>query len=84
MGTYIALNIGGIDVAWAKNRMGENFGALYEETNRKPLRESTEENDLTGSMAFIRSLNEIIPRLEILGYSLSSIKKSINEQYNIT
>lgn len=50
MGTYIALNIGGIDVAWAKNRMGENFGALYEETNRKPLRESTEENDLTGSI----------------------------------
>ncbi len=81
MGTYITLNIGGIDVAWAKNMVGENFGDLYEESNRKPLNSSepdddvdwSKESDINAKMAFTRPLREIVPRLEILGYSLDRI-----------
>lgn len=85
MGTEIRLEINGLTVDWSKNQRGVDHGALFQEKDRKSIYESHIYNDETfesNEMAFSRSLKEVLPRLELLGFTLEKVKQEylINAQ----
>lgn len=79
MGTEISLDIGGVGVAWSKNSMGMDHGALFQSQDRKRIPDTDrDENDEINSayeMGFQRSLGSTIKRLELLGYTMSAVRQ---------
>lgn len=76
VGTIITLTVEGLDVTWSKNRRGPDHGALFQATDRSVLadEEVEEGEDAEGfeaaHMGFQRKLRDVVPRLELLGYTL--------------
>ncbi len=84
MGTEISLNIGELSVNWSKNSMGMDHGILFQEKDRMPVKsefinyeyfKEKGEDPSNLEMAFSTELKKIVPRLELLGFTLNSIKK---------
>ena len=83
MGTEITLNIGGIDLTYSKNERGIDHGSLFQDKDRKRYSseqidydyfDESDEDLIKCEMAFSRSLKEILPRLELLGFTLGTTK----------
>lgn len=79
MGTVISLDVAGMAVDWAKNTMGADHGVLFQEADRKRIgsdqidHEYSEEDApefAESEMGFSRSLETVVPRLELLGFTL--------------
>lgn len=84
MGTHIDLAVGGISLDWAKNSRGNDHGSLFQEQDRKRLRsdqidyeyfEREQESPGDMEMAFSRTLRSLLPRLELLGYTLTTVRR---------
>ncbi|MGU0693668.1 HEPN/Toprim-associated domain-containing protein [Pseudomonas aeruginosa] len=83
MGTIIDLTIGGLEVDWSKNSRGIDHGVLFQEQDRQRIRSDQinydyyKENNLSPTdmeMAFSRPLRTIVPRLELLGYRIETVR----------
>jgi hypothetical protein len=80
MGTIISLDLDSLELVRSKNHRCVDHGALFQAKDRKLYRTSTsvapvseEEEPLSVSdMAFVRPLKEVLPRLELLGYTLAN------------
>lgn len=81
MGTEINLEISGLSIDWSKNARGADHGALFQEVDRKRVRSDQIDYDCfadTGEdpglmkMAFARRLKDVVPRLELLGFTLEA------------
>jgi hypothetical protein len=84
LGTEISLDVGGVELTCSKNHLGIDHGSLFQESDRKPLRsnqadyddyESADENPTSAEMAFTRLLKDVVPRLELLGFTLSRAQR---------
>src|SRR5271168_1582963 len=84
MGTVITLSLGGIDIDWAKNHRGTDHGSLFQPADRKTkpsdqvdydyFKESGEDpSDM--ERAFVRPLKSVVPRLELLGFTIEAVRK---------
>lgn len=92
MGTEITLEVGGLTVDWSKNSFGVDHGMLFQEQDRKCVHSDQidydyykEENEDPGlmEMAFCRSLREIVPRLELLGFTLDMVEREYEDCANV-
>jgi len=84
MGTEIQLEVGGVSVDWAKNARGTDHGVLFHEKDRQCLRSEVinydyhEKNGLDPApmeAAFARPLRIVVPRIELLGFTLDSVRR---------
>lgn len=87
MGTSIELELGGMSLDYAKNHMGSDHGHLFqaEDRTRRPVNgvADEEDDDSTGSdeeraaeeAAFVRPLSRVLPRLNLLGFTLESARR---------
>ncbi len=84
MGTAITLEVGGIDLTYSKNHIGIDHGSLFQKSDRKPIRsdqidyayfEAEREDPTPMEMAFIRPLRDVVPRLELLGFTLDRVRR---------
>ncbi|HEY6766758.1 MAG TPA: HEPN/Toprim-associated domain-containing protein [Candidatus Sulfotelmatobacter sp.] len=84
VGTEITLDVGGVAITYSKNDRGMDHGSLFQEPDRRPVRseqlnydyyESKNEDPTSAEMAFIRPLKDVVPRLELLGFSLSPVRR---------
>ena len=85
MGTMITLDVGGISVDWSKNSRGADHGSLFLETDRKRIpsdqidynyfSERGEDPDEM-ELAFVSKLRNLLPRLELLGFTLDKAEAS--------
>ena len=82
MGTVITLEVGGIGLDWSKNSRGNDHGMLFQDKDRKRAPsdqidyEYHYENNLDPApmeMVFSRSLREVIPRIELLGFNSEQV-----------
>jgi hypothetical protein len=89
VGTIIDLTVGGVAVDWSKNSRGTDHGALFQEGDRKRLRSEQihydyfDGNGLSPAdmeMAFSRSLRAVVPRLELLGFRLETVRQAYQQQ----
>lgn len=83
MGTEISLDLGGVALESSKNHMGQHYGELFQEQDRRRLRSEEinyayfEEHGLDPGeheMAFSRSLRTVVPRLEMLGVGMHAVR----------
>lgn len=83
MGTEISLDIGGLSIAWSKNRRGIDHGFLFQPDDRQRFRSeqidygaaADDDPDTAASeQGFTRLLGVTLPRLELLGHTLKSAK----------
>lgn len=88
MGTAISLNIEGLTLTYSKNFMGIDHGALFQANDRGPRRsdqidysyfKQTGEDPTEMEMAFARPLGQIIPRLELMGFSVNRARRDYAE-----
>ena len=87
MGTTISLRVAGTDIDWAKNGPGENHGPVFQEQDRTRLRSERLDYDLVDSndplalqeMAFANSLSRLVPRLELLGFTLDRVETEYSQ-----
>ncbi len=85
MGTEIALSVGGMDVSWSKNSMGIDHGHLFQSDDQKRFHsdqinydhfKDRDDSELAEmEMGFVKPLGDVLPRLELLGFSLSQVKR---------
>ena len=84
MGTEITLDIDDLSITYAKNCLGFDHGSLFQEIDRKRVESDQinyeyfehEGEDLASmEMAFVRSLQDIVPRLELLGFNLNRVRQ---------
>lgn len=84
MGTEITLDVGEIWLTYSKNHRGMDHGSLYEESDRKPIRSDQleyayykehDEDPTSAEMAFIRPLKDVVPRIELLGFTLDRVRR---------
>jgi hypothetical protein len=83
VGTVITLDVGGLEVDWSKNSRGDDHGMLFQEKDRKRVYceqvnydyyEEHDEDPAPMEMAFSRPLRDVVPRLELLGFTIDQVK----------
>jgi hypothetical protein len=83
MGTEITLEVGELALTYSKNHMGWDHGMLFQDQDRQRLRsdqinyewhEEHEEDPAPMEMAFTRPLRKVVPRIELLGFTLDFAK----------
>ena len=79
MGTAITLDVGGLTLTYNKNHVGWDHGMLFQERDRQRLRSDQinyewfaqhQEDPGPMEMAFSRLLRTVVPRIELLGFTL--------------
>ncbi len=84
MGTEITLEVGGMTITYSKNHRGIDHGPIFQEIDRQAVKSDQldyewyqqEGADPTSSeMAFARSLKDVTPRLELLGFDLDRVQR---------
>ncbi|MCU0940412.1 MAG: HEPN/Toprim-associated domain-containing protein, partial [Burkholderiaceae bacterium] len=90
MTTPITLTVGAITLTFSKWRIGVDHGMLFQESDRQRRRhpdidysyyaEHPEEDPAQSEICFCRSLGSMLPRLELLGYTLATVKAEYEMQ----
>jgi hypothetical protein len=84
MGTEITLDVVGLTVTYSKNSRGMDHGALFQGGDRKRVRYKQldydyfkkHKDDLAPiEMAFVRNLKDILPRLDLLGFTAERVEQ---------
>ncbi len=97
MGTEIYLKIEGITLDWSKNSMGSDHGFLFQKGDRCRIRsdqidyeyvaQHPEEDVSVSETAFVRPLSRILPRLNLVGYTIDAAREEyetiIRESFEI-
>ena len=86
MGTALELYAGNVSLSYSKNSIGEDFGALFQEGDIAHRQQDQVDYDyyeahpdergdlLIAEEVFARKLMRIVPRLEMLGFTLQSAR----------
>lgn len=84
MTTPITLTVGAITLTFNKWEIGADHGMLFQESDRQRRRHPDinysyydvhpEEGPAQSEICFCRSLGSLVPRLELLGYTLASVQ----------
>jgi hypothetical protein len=90
MTTPITLSVGAIILTFNKWEIGVDHGMLFQESDRQRRRhpdvdysyydEHPEEDPVQSETCFCRSLGSMVPRLELLGYTLATVKAEYEMQ----
>src|SRR5262245_258688 len=92
MGTEISLDVGGLTIAWSKNHRGIDHGMLFQEKDRQRLRSdqidyeyfsASNEDPALMETGFCRSLRDMVPRLELLGFTLPRLEREYLERVKV-
>lgn len=90
MTTPITLTVGDITLTFNKWEIGVDHGMLFQETDRQRRRrpdidyshydDHREEEPAQSETCFCRSLDSMVPRLELLGYTLATVEAEYERQ----
>jgi hypothetical protein len=93
VGTEITLEVGGLTLAWSKNSRAADHGMLYQASDRQRVRSDQinydyfrEKDEDPGAMemAFVRPLSQVLPRIELLGFTLDYAKIEYEESADLS
>lgn len=92
MGTEITLGICGLTLDWSKNSRGNDHGMLFQARDRKRIRSDQTDYDYYTEIGedpapmeagFCRPLRDVLPRLELLGYTLGRVEREYSHRIEI-
>jgi hypothetical protein len=76
MGSVISLDIDDFNLEWAKNDAFQSHSCLFVPGDARTVAYHYADNIIEEKEAYARPLRQVVPRLELLGYSLESIRKT--------
>jgi hypothetical protein len=79
MGSIITLGVGRLEVDWGKNNFFKNHSRLFLKGDIKPEPYYYADNYEETKPAYSRPLRQVLPRLELLGYTLSACRRMYDE-----
>ncbi|MEZ5347352.1 MAG: HEPN/Toprim-associated domain-containing protein, partial [Pyrinomonadaceae bacterium] len=79
MGSMITLGIDKFEIDWGKNEFFRNHSQLFSESDKKDIPYYYADNIVNNQPGFSRKLKDVKRRLELLGYTLSGIRKMYEE-----
>ena len=83
MGTSIELCLGNVSLSYAKNHMGKDYGFLFQDSDLTRRRSESIDYEYFEEYpnekqvfeeTFVRTLSRVIPRLNLLGYTLEAAR----------
>lgn len=75
MGSLISLTLGGLEIDWGKNNGFINHAKLFLRTDRKIVESYSYEGNQYEKFGFSRRLIDVLPRLELNGYSMGRVEE---------
>jgi hypothetical protein len=84
VGTEITLEVGGLTLDYCKNSRGLDHGMLFQAKDRRHIHSDrgncdhfreNHEDPGSAEMAFCRPLREVLPRIELLGFTLDQVRR---------
>jgi hypothetical protein len=79
MGTYITLGIENLEIDWGKNSLGKDHSVLFLPEDRKRARYFYAEGVSEFQPAYVRRVDSIRSRLDLLGYTLDGCRRMFDE-----
>ncbi len=79
MGTIIKLGLGNLQVDWGKNSSFLDHSALFQSNDIQNVRYRYAEGESVEKEAYSKPLSDVLPRLELLGHTLTAAKKEYAE-----
>lgn len=92
MGTEITLDVAGLTLTYSKNFVGMDHGMLFQEKDRQreisdqidyDWHHENHEDPAPMEMAFSRTLKDVVPRLELLGFTLDHARRDYARQVEL-
>lgn len=80
MGSMITLRLGRLEVDWGKNNVFTNHSPLFRRTDLAEADYFYADDVVERKPAFVRKLRHVMPRLELLGFSLDGCRRAYEEQ----
>ena len=79
MGSMITLRLGRLEVDWGKNAFFRNHSPLFNEADLAEAEYFYADDEVAVLPAYVRKLSRVIPRLELLGFSLDGCRTAYAE-----
>jgi hypothetical protein len=79
MGSMITLRLGRLEVDWGKNAVFRNHSALFDKSDLAEAEYFYTDDQIIVQPAYVRKLSRVIPRLELLGFSLDGCRTAYAE-----
>jgi hypothetical protein len=88
MGTMITLDVAGMSIDWSKNSIGNDHSSLFQAGDVKRVRSDQinyeyfverGESPEAMEMALTRQLKDIVPRLQLMGFTIQNAKSEYDE-----
>ena len=79
MGSYITLRVGRLEVDWGKNNAFTDHSNLFRATDLAEADYFYADDVVERKPAYVRKLRHVIPRLELLGYSLKGCERAYEQ-----
>ncbi|WP_338666236.1 HEPN/Toprim-associated domain-containing protein (plasmid) [Pararoseomonas sp. SCSIO 73927] len=80
MGSMITLRLGRLEVDWGKNSFFINHSALFRSGDLAEADYFYEDDIVERKPAYVRKLRHVVPRLELLGFSLEGCRRAYEEE----
>ena len=79
MGSMITLRLGRLEVDWGKNSFFRNHSPLFDKADLAEAEYFYADDEVVVLPAYVRKLSRVIPRLELLGFSLDGCRTAYAE-----
>ena len=79
MGSIITLRLGRLEVDWGKNSFFCNHSPIFFKNDRAEAEYLYADGKIVTQPAYVRKLHRVIPRLELLGFSLDGCRSAYAE-----
>lgn len=79
MGSMVTLRLGRLEVDWGKNEFFRNHSPLFDKADLGDAEYFYAHDEVVVQPAYVRKLSRIIPRLELLGFSLDGCRTAYAE-----
>lgn len=74
MGSIVSLEIGELEIDWGKNDHFINHSCLFHQQEKKIINSHVYDGQMYEEIGFSKPLKDVASRLDLLGYSMSSIE----------
>lgn len=74
MGSMVTLRLGRLEVDWGKNTFFRNYSSLFDQADLADAEYYSVDDKFAVQPAYVRNFSRVIPRLELLGFSLNSCR----------
>ncbi len=79
MGSMVTLRLGRLEVDWGKNAFFRNHSGLFDKADLADAEYYYADDEVVRLPAYVRKLSRVIPRLELLGFSLDGCRTAYAE-----